>query len=392
MLSDGRNVAPFSSQGPASGGRLKPDLVAPGHSLVSAASNSPSAFGLTQLSGSYMAAAVAAGSAALVRQYLRDGFFPTGVQGEGDRHFASGALLKAMLIHSAMPLTGVYRGQPLAPPPSDIQGFGRLQLDRILFGPPSSAGGRAPIDRLRFVDWSAPLHTGEEHNYTILVHQSADPLLGAQLKVSLAWVDVAAEVMDTTPLVNDLDLVVVVQGFTYVGNGVTDRVNTVEQVVIDTVPLGVELNVTVRGASVSDGNQTYALVITGALAGPIWSPPPPYPPSPPPPSPPPLSPPPSPPPPPPPSPPPPPPTPPTSPPPLSPSASLSQAVIGIVVAAVAVGLLLLSLGVCLLARHRRGRRNKEEDGIVYRGSTAPPYPPSTVAQASSVVGGETEKV
>lgn len=43
-----------------------------------------------------------------------------------------GALLKAMLVHSAVPLTGMYGDQPLNATPTNVQGFGRVQLNRVL--------------------------------------------------------------------------------------------------------------------------------------------------------------------------------------------------------------------------------------------------------------------
>jgi len=88
----------------------------------------------------------------------------------------------------------------------------------------------------------------------------------------------------------------------------------------------------------------------------------------------------------------------SSPPQSSPSTSFSPAVLGMVVAAVAVGLLLLNLGVYLLGRRHGGRAGgaagpvKEKEGVVYRDSTVPPQPPSMVAQVSSTEGVVTEKL
>ena len=71
-------VAQFSSRGPTPDGRLKPDLVAPGSSLVSAADGE--ACGTVTMSGTSMATPIVTAAAALVRQYFREGFFPSGAK------------------------------------------------------------------------------------------------------------------------------------------------------------------------------------------------------------------------------------------------------------------------------------------------------------------------
>eukprot|EP00798_Chlamydomonas_sp_ICE-L_P030068 gene30068-35037_t len=76
------DVASFSSFGPTPDGRVKPDIVAPGV-LVSAGSiglttGNPQGCGTLTMQGTSMATPVVAGSAALVRQYFADGFYPTG--------------------------------------------------------------------------------------------------------------------------------------------------------------------------------------------------------------------------------------------------------------------------------------------------------------------------
>lgn len=53
-----------------------------------------------------MAAPVVAGSAALVRQYFTDGFYPTGAKEPGNAFTPSGVLVKAALMGGAINMLG----------------------------------------------------------------------------------------------------------------------------------------------------------------------------------------------------------------------------------------------------------------------------------------------
>src|SRR5439155_8167524 len=80
-------IASFSSRGPTSDGRRKPDIVAPGVSIVSAsgdASHTTNNCATKTLSGTSMATPTAAGGATLLRQYFTDGFYPSGAKTASD--------------------------------------------------------------------------------------------------------------------------------------------------------------------------------------------------------------------------------------------------------------------------------------------------------------------
>lgn len=128
------NVAWFSSMGPTWDGRIKPDLVAPGRRLFSASAGSTCA--VLAMQGTSMATPAAAGAAAILRQFFTEGWYPTGVKTAANAFRPTGALLKAVLINSAVPMkaykfsNGTLR--QLGLPPDNTQGFGRLKLDEVL--------------------------------------------------------------------------------------------------------------------------------------------------------------------------------------------------------------------------------------------------------------------
>lgn len=80
-----------------------------------------------------MAAPVVAGSAALLRQYFMDGFWPSGRRNPADALLPSAALLRATLIGGTVGLAGFEAGSglPVDLPPSFRQGFGRLLLGEV---------------------------------------------------------------------------------------------------------------------------------------------------------------------------------------------------------------------------------------------------------------------
>lgn len=133
------HIYAMSSRGPKSG-RRKPDVVAPGTFILSTRSqaldekefgkwaifekdNRAISQGYMYLSGTSMAAALVAGCAALVRQYLREtGGIPS----------PSAALLKAFIIHSAQYHHYVYAHPDSHAWSDPEQGWGRVELRSVL--------------------------------------------------------------------------------------------------------------------------------------------------------------------------------------------------------------------------------------------------------------------
>ncbi|MEA4924894.1 MAG: S8 family serine peptidase [Syntrophomonadaceae bacterium] len=237
-------VAASSSRGLTGDGRIKPDLVAPGSSLISAKSSltegnfSANSF-YTYMGGSSMATAVTGGALALLREQLNSQF---------NILSPSSALLKALLINGARFASGNI----------EEQGFGILD----------SSGTALALQEgtFKFMDEKSQLNQEDNLQYKFTV---ADPSL--PVKVTLAWTDPPGTPGAASALVNNLDLIVrdstgkVYYGNDFEGRGHSDKLNNVEQVYIK-VPKAGEYSVTVRAAQInSSKGQDFALVYGQAL-------------------------------------------------------------------------------------------------------------------------------
>ncbi len=254
-------ITDFSSRGPAADGRIKPTLVAPGQEIWSAAAGE--ACSVTSKSGTSMATPIAAGAAALARQYFTEGYYPTGAASAGDGFAPSAALLRAVLVAGAGAL-GAEAGEGGVP--SNGQGFGRIDLGRALF-----FAGEADGERLWIAEEGEPVALGEMARFTLEVEE------GAALQVALAWTDAPGVSGATRALVDDLDLELVApDGTSYRGNaledgasvpgGAWDREN-VEEVVRLPAALAGTWELRVRGANVPEGTRPFAVAAIGSIRG-----------------------------------------------------------------------------------------------------------------------------
>lgn len=260
------SLAYFSSNGPASDGRIAPTLVAPGFVTLSA--NSDSECGLSGKAGTSMATPAAAGNLALVRQYFQEGMYPTGSKTVADGFTPMGALLKAVAVNSATKIGGTY-STPAAfaekdtlsnmALPSMEFGFGLMKLDNTLL----IDGHAANVGRELYVD--GDFSDAPEVDLWKAVKYTFNAPTSGEMKITLVWSDYPAMLSAREHLVNDIDLEVTDKDgnrwFPNNANSV-DTLNTVEQVVLS----GVQGEVTVRvvGKSVPFGPQPYALVVSGA--------------------------------------------------------------------------------------------------------------------------------
>ncbi|GAB3949337.1 S8 family serine peptidase [Streptomyces sparsus] len=237
-------MAAFSSRGPSQEGRIKPDLVGPGTSILSthsraAAPNdlfgSSSGPAFSFLSGTSMATPLVAGCVAVLRETLVKNGTPK----------PSAALVKAMLINGAEDLPGQYNPTEAGLSPNNNSGFGLVNLERSVIHP--SNGNQAG-----FAD-EKEMEQGDERTIRVTVPQGT----GHTLKVTLVWTDPPGPALQ-----NDLDLIVRAGGRERHGNMGTDsgfdRVNNIEQVRWKDIPAG-ETEVVVRAHRITRFAQPYAL-------------------------------------------------------------------------------------------------------------------------------------
>jgi uncharacterized repeat protein (TIGR01451 family) len=258
--SEDNSLAFFSSWGPMSDGRLKPELVAPGSQRtmdMGVTSTVPgNRYGTLQ--GTSMAAPVVSGAIGLLVEDYRARY-------NGSDPFP--CTVRALLIHTAEDLSDDHGY--LHPGPDYASGYGRLQVQPL-------------IDQLRQEAFQVGMVTHGSTNQ----HELEVPPGTESVKVTLVWDDPRGLENAALALVNDLDLVVLdpngVRHFPWTLDPANpsapavrtreDRVNVIEQVWVgESVQAGI-WQVNVVGHSVPMGlEQRYTLVYTpvGMLQTPL---------------------------------------------------------------------------------------------------------------------------
>lgn len=250
-LSDkGDGIAAFSSRGPTSDGRLKPEIVAPGTNIISTRSHSPKASKLwgefnadyVYAGGTSMSTPITAGAAAVAREYLVK-----------NRRLStpSAALIKATLIHTAKDL---YPGQYGTGPQQELptsrpnvhEGYGRVDMDSLT----------GLSNETIIIDNKTGVGTAEENSTTVTLKD------GQSLKVTLTYTDAPASSSAAKALVNDLDVKVISPSGEI--RQLSDRINNTEMLELHQLASG-EYRVVISGINVPTGNmgkQPYALLIS----------------------------------------------------------------------------------------------------------------------------------
>src|ERR1017187_4987098 len=277
LYADGPDtMCDFSSRGPCADGRIKPDLVAPGSWIASAASSAApneAAIAWTAIDdlyvfmgGTSMSGPHAAGAAAVFVQFYKSTHTNAG---------PSPALVKAALINSADELDEANGGP--GPVPNNDEGWGRINLVNII-----TTNLNAAPRFYQYVDQTVLLTNSQVYAQHIFVQGSDQPL-----KVTLAYTDVPGFPGALPALVNDLDLEVVgPDGTLYRGNQfgagesvpnppTPDKLNNVEGVYL-TQPTPGDYLVRVRASKIVQDavsntpaiDQDFALVTSGNLTRP----------------------------------------------------------------------------------------------------------------------------
>lgn len=266
------DLSSFSSRGPTSDSRKKPEICAPGSHIQGAASRATGYDGTgvcnqffptgqtlyAMSSGTSHSTPAISGTAALVRQWFTNNALAA----------PSPAMVKAYLVSAASYMSGSGANDTLW---SNNQGMGRVNLGRAF-----DSAARVLVDQTQVL-----AATGATYTVSGNIASASDPF-----RVALAWTDAPGPTTGNA-FVNNLDLEVTVNGTLYRGNnfsgasslagGTADTRNNLESVFLPAGTTGT-FSVTVRATNIAgDGlpgnadttDQDFGLVVyNGTVGGP----------------------------------------------------------------------------------------------------------------------------
>lgn len=326
--SNENNLSSFSSRGPTFGSRLKPDVLAPGELVTSVNSDGdilsnqcPSSLSdaLISMQGTSMATPAATGVLALVRQYFMEGYYPTGTPTFLNSFIPSAALLKAVMIHSAVSVAGQVAYYPksasplsysVAPAPSIYQGYGRVMMSNVLLFADDLNSPTRP--RVKFYDRRSvqqdtafikcfrvtpPSSPSSSSSFSTPAPSSptsssrSSSYFGPMFRATVVWMDPPMPASVDYVLVNDVDLSVIdtlnaagsfdpitnSSANVYFGNNINtlddaghvhalfDTVNNVEMISLPFLHHSTYMLVHVYGTHIPVSPQFFSLVVSGAI-------------------------------------------------------------------------------------------------------------------------------
>jgi hypothetical protein len=291
-------LADFSSRGPTMDGRMKPDIVAPGYTVLAPRAyakdrNSADTF---ETFGTSFSAPVVAGNAALVRQYFEEGWFPCGSKGCGRSIDPSGSLVKAVLMNGAQSLKSVQK-VPRGPITEQVREYdnnqGKTKLSNLILHlqickcHENSFFLTTIITLLSYnvhpgmglLNLSKSLPLKNANQFTAIAVNNRSIRDGAsdkiilktkqcqtnELSVTLSWYDPAGSANCARCLVNDLDLTVKKNKVFYPNGGNSaDRKNNVERIRL-TVSANEQVEIVVTAHNLATPVQKYSLIATGCF-------------------------------------------------------------------------------------------------------------------------------
>ncbi|MBU1356456.1 MAG: S8 family serine peptidase [Candidatus Edwardsbacteria bacterium] len=278
------DVAEFSSHGPTQEGLRRPTLLGCGGwyiwSVDSDGLLTSNNTGIMTMGGTSMSTPTMAGMGALVRQYLTEGWYPTGTKVAGNAIVApKGALIKSLMMLATRNFNGAYSCDALANVssvsqnvPSQGQGWGGVVLDDALY---FSGDAR----KLRVDDAKSFTATGQTYTYTINTGTSVTQ----PLKIVLVYYDYPSAAPSSDISVNNLNLTVTDGTNTYLGNvfgqpasngfsitgGAADTINPEEVVWLAPASSKSKANrtftITVTAATINRGPQPFAITVGGDI-------------------------------------------------------------------------------------------------------------------------------
>eukprot|EP00762_Andalucia_godoyi_P005405 ANDGO_08456.mRNA.1 Serine protease/ABC transporter B family protein tagC len=244
----------FSSQGISNAARLRPDLLAPGNRILSANSDgslSSNNCGAKLDQGTSMATPAVSGLSLLVKQYLLEGFYPSGQRSSADAWSSVCApLIRAVLVASASTHSSTVASYAV--------GYGIPELSSVL-----KLSGSAPRSLFLLQNVSFPTTPlGLLWEQCIVLD---DPWSFLPLRLTLAYHDSASGVPSSgySALNNKLRLAVIAPDGMSRDPGLDSAVNNVQVVHISSPSSGV-YRVQIHSVQSVDPSVPLGLVVHGA--------------------------------------------------------------------------------------------------------------------------------